>query len=151
MPQLVLTTLKFLFLALLYLFLARAIRVIYLDLVGPRVPRPQKPATRADAPKRKRVAPKTIVVKESEGEPRTFPVAGEPLTIGRAETCEIVLSDTYASQFHARIYSQDGAWFVEDLGSTNGTYLNRLKVTHPSPLAAGDEIRIGKTSIEARR
>jgi pSer/pThr/pTyr-binding forkhead associated (FHA) protein len=91
------------------------------------------------------------VVTESEGEPRTFPVGAGPLTIGRAESCEVVLADTYASQFHARIYAQDGSWFVEDLGSTNGTYLNRVKVSHPSPLAAGDEIRIGKTTIEARR
>lgn len=151
MPQLVLTALKFLFLALLYLFLARAVRVIYLDLVGPRAPRPQKPTAPADAGKRKRAAPKSVVVRQGDDEAQTIPVAGESLTIGRAESCEIVLADNYASQFHARIYSQDGAWFVEDLGSTNGTYLNRVKVTHPSPFASGDEIRIGKTTIEARR
>jgi pSer/pThr/pTyr-binding forkhead associated (FHA) protein len=75
----------------------------------------------------------------------------EPITIGRGSTCVVVLADNYASQFHARIFPRDGAWFVEDMGSTNGTYLNRVKVSQPSPLAAGDEIRIGKTTLEARR
>lgn len=152
MPQLVLTVLKYLFLVLLYLFLARAVRVIYLDLVGPRVPRPaaQKTPT-ADAAKRKRQSPRTLVVTEADGEPQTFPMNDEALTIGRGSTCEVVLSDNYASQFHARVFPHNGSWFVEDLGSTNGTYLNRVKVSSPSPLAAGDQIRIGKTTLEARR
>jgi pSer/pThr/pTyr-binding forkhead associated (FHA) protein len=52
---------------------------------------------------------------------------------------------------HARLYAKDGAWFVEDLGSTNGTYLNRMKVTAPSPIAPGDQVRVGKTVLEVRR
>jgi pSer/pThr/pTyr-binding forkhead associated (FHA) protein len=151
-PQLVLTVLKYLFLVLLYVFLARAVRVIYLDLVGPRVPRPATPKQPlAEAPKRKRQAPRALVVTEADQESRTFPMNDEPITIGRGSTCVVVLADNYASQFHARIFPRDGAWFVEDMGSTNGTYLNRVKVSQPSPLAAGDEIRIGKTTLEARR
>jgi len=149
-PVFVLTILKFLFLGLLYLFIARAIRVIYLDLVGPRVPRAAAPVA-TPAPRRRRAQPRELVVTDAEGASRTFPMASEPLQIGRSDACQVVLSDTYASQMHARIFPKDGEWFVEDLGSTNGTYLNRVKVSQPSPLGAGDEIRIGKTSLEARR
>ena len=151
MPPLVLTILKVVFIALLYLFIARAVRVIYLDLVGPRVPRASaKQSTPAPARKR-RGQPKSVLVTDSDGGANTYPMTQEPLSIGRAESCQIVLADTYASQMHARIFPKDGAWFVEDLGSTNGTYLNRAKVTAPSELGPGDEIRIGKTTIEVRR
>ena len=151
MPVFVLTILKVVFLALLYLFIARAVRVIYLDLVGPRVPRASKPAPAASAPRRRKAQPKELVVTEADGAPRSFPMAQEPLQIGRSESCQIVLQDTYASQMHARVYPKDGEWFVEDLGSTNGTYLNRAKVSHPAPVGPGDEIRIGKTTLEVRR
>lgn len=152
MPQIVLTVLKYSFLALLYLFLARAIRVIYLDLVGPRVPRPSKPSRPTpEAQKKKRQAPRLLVVSEPDRDDRSIPLDKEPVTIGRGESCHIVLGDNYASQFHARVYPQDGGWFVEDMGSTNGTYLNRGKVAEPAPLGVGDQIRIGKTTIEARR
>ena len=151
MPHLVLTVLKYFFLALLYLFLARAVRVIYLDLVGPRVPRPQAPRPQQETPKKKRQLPKTLLVREADREDRTYALDGEGLTIGRADSCQVVLGDTYSSQFHARVFNRDGNWWVEDMGSTNGTYLNRAKVTEPMPLGAGDEIRIGKTTLEATR
>jgi pSer/pThr/pTyr-binding forkhead associated (FHA) protein len=153
-PQLVLTVLKYTFLALLYLFLARAVRVIYLDLVGPRVPRPaakQKTRQVAEPPKKRKAEPKMLVVSEPDREDRTVPLNSEAVTIGRGESCVVVLGDNYASQFHARVYKEDGGWFVEDMGSTNGTYLNRVKVTEAIPLAVGDQIRIGKTTLEARR
>ena len=66
-------------------------------------------------------------------------------------TCQVQLDDTYASQFHARIYRRDGSWFVEDLGSTNGTYLNQRRLTAPAEVRAGDRLRIGKTTLELRR
>ncbi|MFY9588502.1 MAG: FHA domain-containing protein, partial [Actinomycetota bacterium] len=81
----------------------------------------------------------------------SYPMNAEPLAIGRAESCQVILNDTYVSQMHARVYPKDGEWFVEDLGSTNGTYLNRAKVTQASPVGVGDEIRIGKTTLEVRR
>jgi pSer/pThr/pTyr-binding forkhead associated (FHA) protein len=149
-PVFVLNLLKFLFLALLYLFIARSIRVIYLDLVGPRVPRASTQAS-TPAPRRKRAQPKELVVTEADGAARTYPMSGEQLQIGRSESCEVILQDTYTSQMHARVFAKDGEWFVEDLGSTNGTYLNRVKVAQATPIGAGDEIRIGKTSLEVRR
>jgi hypothetical protein len=148
-PPIVLTTLKYLFLALLYLFIARAVRVVYLDLVGQRVPKPRGARKRQAAPRR-RGTPKAVVVTESDKPVRTFPLDTE-LTFGRADSCGVQLDDTYVSTLHARMFSKDGTWFVEDLGSTNGTYLNRMKVTSPSPIAVGDEIRVGKTIAEVRR
>jgi len=148
-PTIVLTTLKYLFLALLYLFIARAVRVVYLDLVGPRVPKPRDGRAR-QAPARRRGSPRSIVVTEQDKPVRTFPLDDE-ITFGRSESCRVQLDDTYVSTLHARMFSKDGTWFVEDLGSTNGTYLNRVKVTSPSPIAVGDEIRVGKTIAEIRR
>jgi pSer/pThr/pTyr-binding forkhead associated (FHA) protein len=147
-PPLVLNLLKFLFLALLYLFLLRAVRIIYLDLVGPRVPRARRPQ---QTQRRRKGTPRMVIVNEPEASSRTFALRDSELVIGRSEKCHVKLADTYCSQLHARIYDKDGAWFVEDLGSTNGTYLNRMKVTAPSPLSAGDEVRVGKTMLEVRR
>ena len=75
----------------------------------------------------------------------------EPLQVGRADACQIKLGDTYISQFHARLYPRDGNWYVEDLGSTNGTYLNQRKLTGPSEVHAGDVVRLGKTTLELKR
>ncbi|HVL33613.1 MAG TPA: FHA domain-containing protein [Actinomycetota bacterium] len=147
MPPIVLTTLKFLFLALLYLFIARAIRVIYLDLVGPRVPKANKPRT---SQRSRRGTPRAVAVAEADKSVRTFTL-GEELTIGRTDACQVKLDDTYVSNLHARLFMKDGTWFVEDLGSTNGTYMNRVKVTSPTPIGVGDEVRVGKTIIEVRR
>jgi pSer/pThr/pTyr-binding forkhead associated (FHA) protein len=74
-----------------------------------------------------------------------------PVTLGRAQDSTIVLDDDYVSTRHARIYPQDGQWLVEDLGSTNGTYLERQKVSGPTPVKIGVPIRIGKTTVELRK
>ncbi len=73
-----------------------------------------------------------------------------PITIGRAEDSTLVITDDYASARHARLVPRAGQWFVEDLGSTNGTYLDRAKVTAPTPVPLGVPIRIGRTSLELR-
>lgn len=146
MPPVVLTTLKFLFIALLYLFVARTVRIIYLDLVGPRVPRTK--AQRKRTPRRG--TPKSVEVAEPDKPVRTFAL-DEELTFGRGENCHVRLDDTYVSTLHARLFAKDGLWFVEDMGSTNGAYLNRVKVTAPTPVAVGDEVRVGKTMISVKR
>ena len=71
--------------------------------------------------------------------------------IGRAEACHVRLPDTYVSQFHAKVFARDGGWFVEDLGSTNGTYVNGIKVSEPRRLSQGDVIRIGETDLRFER
>jgi hypothetical protein len=151
-PPFVLTVLKFLFLALLYFFVYRALHAVVVGVRGgparaPAVPRGQP----APSPKPSAKAPKSLVVIDERGSKvKTMPLDGT-LQIGRADACQLKLPDTYVSSFHARIYRQDGGWYVEDLGSTNGTYLNQKRVTSPAELRAGDRLKIGKTTLELRR
>ena len=79
------------------------------------------------------------------------PLAEQQITIGRAADATLVLNDDYASTRHARLFPQNGEWIVEDLGSTNGTYLDRQKVTQPTPVPVGVPVRIGKTVLELRK
>jgi len=71
------------------------------------------------------------------------------MTIGRAAGCQVSLADdTFVSQLHARVFLRDGQAFIEDLGSTNGTYLNRQKVAGPMVMRSGDKMQIGNTVME---
>ena len=154
MPPFVLTVLKVVFLALLYFFVYRAIRAVVVDLRGAQSWRAEPPRQRArqPAPQRERKKePRTVVVLAEQGNRlASVPLQGN-LQVGRADACQIKLSDTYVSSFHARIFSRDGDWYVEDLGSTNGTYMNQRRVTSPVEVRAGDRIRVGKTTLEFRR
>jgi hypothetical protein len=155
MSELTLLLIRLAFLAVLWFFVIAAVGVIRTDLFGSR--------TAAPAAVRKPAKPSRQPAKPKKGEPRQLVVTGGPLqgtiinltetpiTIGRANDATLVLSDDYASSRHARLFPQDGQWIVEDLGSTNGTYLNRSKVTRPTPVPLGVPIRIGKTVIELRK
>ena len=153
MPTIVLDLLKYVFLAVLYIFMARAVKAIYVEIKPPQTARVQQ-ATKQRAPstgRRSKKAPRKVAVVEGEGlKGQTFELNSE-LLIGRAEKCHIVLQDTYASQVHARIFSKGEGFMVEDMGSTNGTYLNRQKVISPTELARGDHVKIGKTVLEMRK
>jgi hypothetical protein len=155
-PESLLTILKFCFLALLYLFLLRVVRAVWAEVAGPRATRPP-PGAAASAPPRtrrergsSRGVPRLQVVEPAGQRGRAYDLADE-LTVGRAPGCQITLDDTYASQLHARIFRKDGQLYVEDLGSTNGTYLNRKKVTAPVALRKGDRLQVGKTVMELSR
>jgi pSer/pThr/pTyr-binding forkhead associated (FHA) protein len=157
MPLFVLTVLKVVFLALLYFFVYRAIRSVVVDLRGPgtqarKAEGRSKPAQGRPA-SGKAKTPRSLVVLDEHGQKvHTVRLDGDAAwQLGRAEACQIQLSDTYVSSFHARIFSRDGGWFVEDLGSTNGTYLNQRRLTAPSELRAGDKVKLGKTTLELRR
>ncbi|MFF5208575.1 FHA domain-containing protein [Streptosporangium sp. NPDC000396] len=155
MSELTLLLIRLAFLALLWFFVIAAVGVIRTDLFGSR--------TTAAVPARKAPKPAKPAAKPKKGEPRQMVVTGGPLqgttitlsetpiTIGRANDATLVVSDDYASSRHARLFPQDGQWIVEDLGSTNGTYLDRSKVTRPTPVPLGVPIRIGKTVIELRK
>jgi hypothetical protein len=145
-PELVLAILKYLFLLLIFLFLARAVRAMYLEIAGPRAARgPAGLARPAPAG-----PPERVAVTSSGGNTRTYTLDQE-LIIGRGEKCHVVLDDAYASQVHARVFRRADGYFIEDMGSTNGTYINRRKVTSPTPVGRGDRVRIGKTELEFRR
>jgi pSer/pThr/pTyr-binding forkhead associated (FHA) protein len=157
MPLFALTVLKIVFLALLYFFVYRAIRSVVVDLRGPagqarKAEARSKPAQGRPGGGKQKV-PRSVVVLDDRGQ-KVDTVrldGGAAWQIGRAEACQIQLSDTYVSSFHARIFRRDGGWFVEDLGSTNGTYLNQRRLTAPSELRAGDKVKLGKTTLELRR
>ena len=174
MSELTLTVMRLGFLAVLWLFVIVAVQVIRSDLFGTRVT--QRAAGRREAQTRppqqrqqaqqaaqgrqqqnnnnraRRGAPTKLVVSEGSLAGTTVALQGQTITLGRAHDSTIVLDDDYASSRHARIYpDRDGQWIVEDLGSTNGTYLDRSRLTTPTPVPLGAPIRIGKTVIELRK
>lgn len=156
MPILVLDLLKYAFLAVLYIFVARAVKAVYVELRGPAPARREPRSAPAPAPSRppsrrsKKPARKVTVVEGEQFKGQTFEV-GDELLIGRSEKCNLVLDDAYVSQMHARIFSKDDRLMVEDLGSTNGTYLNRNRISSPTQLHRGDRVKIGKTVLEMRK
>ena len=153
----VLSVLKYAFLALVYFFVFRALRTVAVDVAGrrSRAPdsRPTRPVAAAPYVARggKRKPPTEVVVRGEDGRKLDSVPLGSAVQIGRAEACHVRIEDRYASQFHARLYSKNGAWYVEDLGSTNGTYLNQQRVSGSAEVQAGDHIRIGKTTLELKR
>ncbi|MFF5534548.1 FHA domain-containing protein [Streptomyces cinerochromogenes] len=176
MSELTLTVMRLGFLAVLWLFVIVAVQVIRSDLFGTRVTQrgsrreaarpqqagrqqarqqaapPQQRGQQGGGGRRGRNAPTKLVVTEGTLTGTTVALQGQTITLGRAHDSTIVLDDDYASSRHARIYpDQGGQWIVEDLGSTNGTYLDRSRLTTPTPIPLGAPIRIGKTAIELRK
>jgi hypothetical protein len=157
MTALTLTLIRVAFLAVLWLFVIAAIGVVRTDLFGstrrarqPKAPRPQMmPQSRPAKPGRG--TPRFLVVTEGSLKGASVNLTEQQILLGRANDATLVINDDYASSRHARIFPQDGQWILEDLGSTNGTYLDRQKVTRPMPVAVGVPIRIGKTVLELRR
>jgi Inner membrane component of T3SS, cytoplasmic domain len=148
--------LRFGFLALLWIFIFATLRVIRADLFGVNQARAGVPgaATRPPAPrpkpKRRGRAASQLVVTEGGLTGTRITLGEQPIMIGRANDSTLVLTDDYASSRHARLTSREGEWYVEDLGSTNGTYLDRTRVAAPTLVPAGVPIRIGKTVLELR-
>lgn len=93
----------------------------------------------------------SLLVTEGTLRGTSLPLSNQPVVIGRSPSCTLVLEDDYSSSRHARLFPQSGAWFVEDLGSTNGTYLGERRVDAPVVVRAGDRIRVGQTVMELQR
>jgi hypothetical protein len=180
MSELTLTIIRLGLLVLLWIFVFSVVGVLRGDIYGTRVVSrtPRKPASSqrrstaaaggAGAPaagpagavaaasrpaKRQPHSshPRTLVVTQGPLTGTTLPLREAGTVIGRNPECALVLDDDFASGRHARIYHQDGAWFVEDLGSTNGTFLGAERLTTPTRVEAGSTLRIGKTTVELRR
>ncbi len=159
MSDQLLLILKLCLLALLYLFFFRVLRAVWAELRPPKLivsaPRNAAPAAGGrgarKAAKRQQAAtpaePRLVVLEPTDQSGRAYPLAAE-VTVGRAAGCQITLDDTFASQIHARVFQRDGQYLVEDLGSTNGTYLNRHKVSGPMLIHRGDRLQIGNTVME---
>ena len=151
MPEAILQIMKYLFLFLIFLFLARAVKAMFLEISGPKRPAAQRTSPVNEAVRIKSNKPPNRMVVVADGlPPKTYDISDE-LIIGRAEKCQVVLTDQYASQIHARVFRKDEMVFVEDMGSTNGTRLNKRKLTGPTPVNRGDSARIGNTELEFRR
>ncbi len=167
MSELTLTIIRLGFLAVLWLFVLTAVSVMRSDLFGRRVgtraatQRPRGPAAGGGAPVRpvkppkpatgRKGLPRQLLVTEGALAGASVGLGDTAVTLGRAPDSTIVLDDDYVSSRHARFFPHDGQWLVEDLGSTNGTYLGRTKVTGPTPVKIGVPVRIGKTTVELRK
>ena len=156
MPPIVFTLVQGVFLLLLYLFVARAVRWVWRDVTSPA-----RAARAAAAPRRSRGSssgrnktrtdPRELVIHTPQGRPRVVRLDAHDVTFGRAEGSTVVLDDPYISDHHARVFLREGEWCIADLGSTNGTFLNQVKVTTATPIAAGDQLGIGKTTVQVRK
>jgi hypothetical protein len=161
MSEQLLNILKLCLLALVYLFMLRVLRAVWAEvtpkpanaLTGRRARRAAAPVVAAPAPPRGRRGKgppaELVAVEPADQAGRRYPL-GDEITVGRAAGCQVTVDDTYVSQLHARVFSRDGQVMVEDLGSTNGTYLNRSKVSGPMVMQKGDRLQIGNTVLEVR-
>lgn len=154
MSELLVFALKFAFLALLWVFILFIGAVIRSDLFGRRVAAGAAEApTTAPQPRttRKgraaaRVVPTTLRITRGKQAGLTMTL-GDQLKIGRSADCQLILDDDYVSTRHARIYRSGDGYLVEDLGSTNGTYLNNERLSAPARFTPADTLRIGRTLL----
>jgi hypothetical protein len=151
-PDQLLNLLKLFLLVLLYLFFLRVLRAVWTEVNVPNLGEAPAPAARQRGRARRagragRSSPHLKVLEPAGLRGRSFAL-GEEITLGRAAGCQVPLDDAYASQVHARVFQRDGHWYVEDLGSTNGTYLNRRRVAAPMVIKRRDRLQIGNTVLE---
>lgn len=160
MSELALTLLRFGFLLLLWLFVLLVVSALRRDLAAPAdapVSADVTAAASAEGGKQSRrlrrrtkETARKLVVVEGALNGTVLPLGSSPVTLGRAADCTLVLDDDYASSHHVRLYPHEGTWVVEDLGSTNGTWIDRTRVTGPTVLAMGQPLRVGRTVFELR-
>jgi pSer/pThr/pTyr-binding forkhead associated (FHA) protein len=168
MSELTLTIIRLGFLAVLWMFVLTAVGVMRSDLFGrkvsnrpqprraaaptqPPAPKPARASKPAKPAKGKRGVPSTLVVTQGALSGTTVRLGDQPVTLGRSQESTIVLDDDYVSGRHAKFFPREGQWYVEDVGSTNGTYIDRTKVTTATPVKIGMPVRIGKTVVELRK
>ena len=160
MSELTLFLIRIAYLAILWIFVLSAISVIRSDMFGARVPEAargaraaktkSKPA-KAAKPAKRRGSPTHVLVVEGGNAGERAELDQAPILIGRGTDAAIRLDDDYVSTRHARIAASGDQWFVEDLGSTNGTYIGSARITQPTTLTLGTQVRIGKTILELRK
>ena len=157
MSELTLFLIRLAYLAILWIFVLSALSVIRSDMFGARMPegaraaaakrdqRPPKPA------KARRGAPTHVLVVGGDNQGERADLTQAPILIGRGPDAAIRLDDDYVSTRHARIAASGDQWFVEDLGSTNGTFVGSVRITQPTTINVGTQVRIGKTVLELRK
>jgi len=145
MSELTITALRFGFLLLLWVLIFSIVSAMRRDLMVGRKAAAGTPTAR---PVKQHA--RQLVVTEGPLKGTTIPLAASSILLGRAQEATLVLEDDYASGRHARLFPQGSRWFIEDLGSTNGTYLADQQLTRALPVELGVPVRIGKTVIELR-
>jgi pSer/pThr/pTyr-binding forkhead associated (FHA) protein len=156
MSELTLFLIRFAYLAILWIFVLSAISVIRSDMFGARVPETARGTAapsrgKAKPPSRRRGSPTHLIVVEGDNAGARAELDDAPLLIGRGSDAAIRLDDDYVSTRHARVAAHNDEWFVEDLGSTNGTYVGSVRITQPTTIGLGIQVRIGKTILELRK
>jgi hypothetical protein len=171
--ELTLLALRFGFLAVLWLFVFAIVFALRSDLFGQRarkLPVDQQPGQMAAVPAappapaapRAPAAPvaaagdgdsaaRRLVITKGAKAGLEMPLSDGPLTIGRSQESNLVIRDDYTSTHHARLMLWNGRWVIQDLDSTNGTFLAGERVTVPTPVPVGSTVTIGQTSFELRR
>lgn len=155
MSELTLTAIRLGLLALLWAFIFSIVSVLRGDLYGTHVvsrssdrrtpapaPRPAKPIRRG---------PTRLAIIEGPMRGGSLPLTDNGILIGRNPECTLVLSDDFASGRHARIYRDGDGWRIDDLGSTNGTFVGGERIGQGTPLTEGSRVRIGQTVLEVRK
>lgn len=168
MTEFALTLLRLAFLGALWLFIIITVIALRRDLMQPRearpaatrasarppkpakAPKPPKPAKQSKASKQGKTGP-SLVVTEGPLSQTVIPLGTAQITLGRAPDSTLVIDDDYASSRHARLYPSDDGWIVEDLGSTNGTWIDRTRITTPTVLTMGAPLRVGRTTLTLQK
>ena len=115
-----------------------------------QVPRPDAPVARASAPQPEGPAGRLVITSGGKAG-LELTLDTQPLTIGRSSESGLVIRDDYTSTHHARLMVRNGAWVIQDLDSTNGPFLNGVRVNLPTPVPLDTPVRIGTTTFELRR
>jgi pSer/pThr/pTyr-binding forkhead associated (FHA) protein len=156
--ELTLFLIRIAYLAILWIFVLSAISVIRSDMFGARVPEAARGAEASKerksgrkGPPKRRGSPTHVLVTEGGNAGQRAELDSAPILIGRGSDAGIRLDDDYVSTRHARIAASGDQWFVEDLGSTNGTYIGTVRITQPTTITLGTQVRIGKTILELRK
>ena len=153
MSEIAVTVIKVLFLALLWVFILSAVSVIRTDLFGRTVPNTDQPQE-LESPvpprksKRQRGSPRVLTITGGAQAGQSAELAGGVVMIGRGVDCQLILDDDYVSTRHARVVAGENGYYAEDLGSTNGTYVNGQRITAPTTITMSDTVRIGKTIMQ---
>jgi len=155
MSELALTLLRLGFLVLLWVFVFFIVSALRRDLAAPSTtPVATAGSTptgeKRRAPRRAKETARRLAVVEGELAGTVVPLGTSAITLGRSADNTVVLDDEFASSRHAKIYPYRDSWVVEDLGSTNGTWIDRTRITTPTVLAVDQPLRIGRTIFELR-
>ncbi|SJN30934.1 FHA domain-containing protein FhaB/FipA [Mycetocola reblochoni] len=167
MSTLTLLVMKIGFLVLLWFFVFAIVYSLRTELFGLKARKGQQATAAAPAPapaaKRKpSTAPQppegsatsatasTLVIVAGTRAGERIPLGREPITIGRSSDSTLVLKDDYTSTHHARLVLWNDGWMIQDLDSTNGTFLNGKRISSPTPVPLGVPVKVGATSFELR-